>query len=1144
MLHEICLSSRTGSRILLRQWTTGSLAAFGLAVCLGFGGSASGQNVSQARIFGVVTDSTGALVPGAKVVITSQTTGYSRTEMTGADGTYIAPQMPADTYRIQASKAGFQTTVATGVLVQVDQSVRRDFTLQIGSVHSVVQVTGQSTLVNTYTAALAQTISGREMLQLPLNNRDVTSLSMLVAGATDPVQTSFYASSAGFMEGTSPSVNGGRIQDNSYFLDGLTNVYSERFTASIYPNPDAVEEFTMNTGQYSAEFGGRPGGQLSARTKSGTNQLHGSIFEFNRNDCCSTRNYFDTRNLNDGIKRNQYGFAVGGPVYIPKVFNGRNKLFWFSAFQNIPYSVRGAPSFTRAWTAAEKTGDFADRLTGKTKQAPSPACNGTMLTVDTGAIFDPRTANSACGSLGVPFQGNAIPSSLFDPVAVNFMKHTPDAPSPSAQIPYFIPQKTDQYQLTEKIDLNLHNKHALMLRYMRAVNSGSAYNDPNDLLFTSNINSLGAHAGASSIGATETWTPSSNLILMGGYEYARWPWHKVPLPNLFTLQDFGSKLTTSPTCKQFGFNIEGFDLLQTTDICGVRLDTLQQFTGSLKWLKGKHEIGIGADYERWGRPNDLGFPNVFDDGSFDFNGGFTGLPEADFLIGRAASWAVKSPISQEVDGLRPIYSAYIEDDFRAFKGLTLNLGLRWDPGTPSYLSGTLPAESWLYPGRQSQAFVNAPTGILYSGDPGTPGRATWFPRYDQFAPRFGFAWDPTGTGRWAVRGGIGSYYGMIQMGGQDIDPSGLGSPPLGAALVTVVNPPNMVNPWAASPYNGTVGIPLAPPTKNAAVKTPFGGSEIADPFTPNPDTYQWSLTIERTFGSNFLLRAGYVGTRGTHLNEGYTWNLANFIPGASTTANIQQRRPDPNFTSFDVTVGNGDSWYNAFQLTVEKRYSDGLSFLASYTLSKSVDTISDDLGYIGSFGTQDPRGPRFNQGLSDFDRTDVFTFAPIWDLPKLSGADPMVKAILGGWTTSAILSLSSGFPNTAVSNGPGCLCGAGVARADVTGTPLQTTSATSTAVHVGYFNQSAFAPSPLGTFGTAGRNTVRGPGFENLDIMLAKEIPIREEMRLQFRFEAFNATNRVNLAAPDMNVNDPNFGKIFSTYTTPRILQFGLKFMF
>jgi hypothetical protein len=374
----------------------------------------------------------------------SPATGSVRTVSTGPDGTYVI-ELPADTYDIQVTSAGFKTGEAVGVVVEVNKNVRRDFQLEVGSVHSTVQVTGQSTLVNTYTSALAQTIDSRAVVQLPLNNRDITALTMLVAGATDPVTTSFYASSAGFMDGVSPSVNGGKVQDNSYYLDGLNNVYAERFSANIFPNPDAIEEFTENTSTYSAEFGGRPGGQMSARTKSGTNALHGSLFEFVRNPYFNARNFFDTQNKNDGIKRNQYGWAVGGPFYIPHLIDGRNKLFWFNSFQNIPFEQAGVPAFHRAWTAAEKSGDWSDRLTGQTKQVPSPACNGTMLTVDTGALLDPTTANSTCGSLGFPYPGNIIPSSQFDPVAVNFLKRTPNAATPSSLIPYNVPQSTDQY---------------------------------------------------------------------------------------------------------------------------------------------------------------------------------------------------------------------------------------------------------------------------------------------------------------------------------------------------------------------------------------------------------------------------------------------------------------------------------------------------------------------------------------------------------------------------------------------------------------------------------------------------------------------------------------------------------------------------
>lgn len=267
-----------------------------------------GQDVVGSRIFGTVTDPHGGGVPDAVVRITSPDTGFTRVITTAVDGTYVAPQILAGTYEIEVSSPGFRTVKVTSVEVRVNENARQDVRLELGEVATKVEIKAQAAMVNSYTAELAQTINTRQVMELPLNARDVTSLALLVAGATDPVSTSFYASSSGFTA-TAPSVNGSKIQDNSYLLDGVSNLYSQRLSSNLYPNPDAIEEFTMNTAQYSAEFGGRPGGQLSARTKSGTNTLHGSLFEFVRNGEFNARNWADSRGVNDGIKRNQFGWA-------------------------------------------------------------------------------------------------------------------------------------------------------------------------------------------------------------------------------------------------------------------------------------------------------------------------------------------------------------------------------------------------------------------------------------------------------------------------------------------------------------------------------------------------------------------------------------------------------------------------------------------------------------------------------------------------------------------------------------------------------------------------------------------------------------------------------------------------------------------
>jgi hypothetical protein len=1054
----------------------------------------------------------------------------------------VAPQILAGVYDIQVSSSGFKTVVLAGIKVQVNENARRDIQLELGDVATKVLVEGQATLVNSYTAELAQTINTRAVMNLPLNARDVTSLSMLVAGATDPVQTSFYASSSGFAA-TAPSVNGSKIQDNSYMLDGVSNIYSQRMSSNMYPNPDAIEEFTMNTGQYSAEFGGRPGGQLSARTKSGTNSLHGSLFEFVRNGYFNARNWADTRGINDGIKRNQYGWAVGGPVYLPKIFDGRNKLFWFNSFQNIPFRSLGSPSFFQSWTDPEKQGNFSDRLTGRTKQVPSPACDGSMLTVDTGTIFDPRTANSSCGALGTPFPGNVIPSSLFDTVASNIMtKHSPTAAFPGQQIALYTPSKYNEYQVTTKIDFNIAQKHALMFRYIKGENKGSAYFDPTNIFSASGINSYGTDSRSESWAGSETWTATPRLVINTGFVYIKNPWNRIASPNIITPTDLGSKLTSDPECRDWeGNSIAGFGSFSIIDTCGIRQNFNWEYNASAKYIHGRHEIGFGGSYGKWGVDDPL-INGKRKFGSFNFSGGFTGLSAADFLIGRAQTYT-QPDFGPVVSTRRALVNIYVEDNFRVSRRLTLNLGLRWEP---SFAPARIDSDnlSWFIPGAKSQRFANAPVGMLYGGDPGTPGNADFYRRYNQLAPRFGFAFDPGGNGRWSIRGGIGSYFGMIG-GGQSLEVAGGTIPPLAGATYTVVNPPSMVSPFDAPPYNGTEPIPTPPATKNSPVKTPFGGY-MYDPNTKTPDTWQWSLTVEHSLTNSLLVRAGYVGTRGIHLQDGYNTNLATYIPGASTTANTQSRRPDTDFQAFHITGGFGYSRYNALQVTVEQRYSHGLSLLGSYTFSRSIDTNSANIGWAGGFGTQDPRGPKYNKGLSDFDRTSVFSVAPVYDLPQLAGHGTAARLALGGWQISSIVSLRSGHPETPTTSGDVCLCGpwVGTQRVDYTGVPWQVDRSRPQAAAIGYFNQAAFRPAAPGTWGTVGRNIIRGPGLANWDLMLGKQFIIRENVRFQFRSEYFNVTNRVNMGDPVLDVNNTSFGRILSTSTDPRILQFGLKFLF
>jgi hypothetical protein len=766
---------------------------------------------------------------------------------------------------------------------------------------------------------------------------------------------------------------------------------------------------------------------------------------------------------------------------------------------------------------------------------PLPACNGTAQTADTGAIFDPDSANSACGSQGLPFPGNVIPASRFDVVGLNIMKRTPSAAFLGQPVPYTIPQKTDEYQIVQKVDW-LIAKHALMFRYLKGRRKGGTYNDPQNLLVYSDPNAdFGTDARSESAAVTETWVAMPRLVVTAGFNYKRNPWNIAPAPNLISLADLGARVPVDPGCKQWAYFLTGIGTARVWDQCGTRNNWDYNFNASAKWTVDKHEVGFGMIYESWSLSS-----NQLQDGGFEsITGGFSGLTAADLILGKSARYTITDLVHAPASH-RPVASLYVQDNVRVNRRLTLNLGLRWEPALPpTRVDGNF--VSWLFPGLHSQRFPNSPPGVLYAGDPGTPD-GNFFARYNQFAPRFGFAFDPTGSGKWAVRGGFGGYYGIVSALGA----AGTQTPPLPGSTVTVVNPTSLVSPWAAPPYNGTDPLPLPLPTAAIPVPLPIGGSGLVDPHTKAPNIWQRSLTIERSLKNNLLVRLGYVGTRGTHLEDGYNYNLPIYIPGASTPANEQQRRPDPNFTAIPVVDALGNSWYNALQLTVEKRYSQGLSFLLSYTLSRSIDTGSNSVVIPGnSYGTQDPRGSWYNKGLSEFDRTHVLTFAPIWDLPRFSSANPLVRAVLGNWQTSSVLTLRSGYMLTPVSTGDRCVCGSGTSRADVTGLPLQVGAlGRSKYSTIGYFNQAAFTTAALATFGAAGRDIVRGPGLANVDFMIAKLIPLRENVRIQFRSEYFNLFNRVNLGIPGLDTQVPTtFGKIL-TANDPRILQFGLKLIF
>ena len=437
----------------------------------------------------------------------------------------------------------------------------------------------------------------------------------------------------------------------------------ERRVSNIYPNPDAVEEFTLNTAQYSAEMGGNPGAQLSAVTKKGTNQIHGAVFEFVRNGRFNARNPFDTRGQDDGLKRNQYGWAIGGPVYIPGVFDGRNKLFWMNSYQSTPIRKPGSPGFHQSWTALEKSGDFSEHLTGQMGAVPSPGCDGSTIMADTGAIFDPSTANTACGSLGLPYPNNTMPASRVDPVMGSILsKHTPDSPFVGALIPHFIPAAQDQYQWVNRFDAIL-GSHSLMGRFIYGNKFGGAFNDSNDALWNVGINNGGNTTEAKTWAVTDTWTVSPNMLVTGGFGFLRNPFALTPHPFLTSWSAHGSDIQNDPGCQDLNFGVSGRNGIRIWDRCASKDTHSWEINSAVKWIRGKHDIAIGGLYSKHHNANPIE-PPLQSGGGFSFTNTFTGLAAADTVAGLASQYSVGSFGENSLAGsYRILASFYVNDNF-------------------------------------------------------------------------------------------------------------------------------------------------------------------------------------------------------------------------------------------------------------------------------------------------------------------------------------------------------------------------------------------------------------------------------------------------------------------------------------------------
>jgi Carboxypeptidase regulatory-like domain len=1058
------------------------------------------------QVNGVVTDNTGGVVPGATVKAVEVATGLSRDTITGADGRYVFTSLRPTTYDISVELSGFKPSQRKGVLLQANQNLTVSFAVELGTLAETVTVSGESPVVDISSATLSEVVESKRIVELPLNGRDAATLSTLVPGM---VLTTVDRESGKTIPGAlRMSTNGTESRQVSFRLDGTSHSDPYYQQNQPFPFPDALQEFSIQTSNYSAAQGNSAGAVVNAVTRSGTNELHGGAFGYLRDGQFTAKNYFAAEK--DFLKRKQYGGFVGGPIQ-------RNKMFFFTGWQGTKIDNRGTNLVQVAPTTDMRNGNFA------TCGAP---CNR--------PIIDPEN--------GLAFAGNQIPVSRFDPAAVNVLRYMPQVTGDGRlQVPRLIGQNDNQW--VAKIDRQLGDSNQLGARYFfDHFTNDPTYTEGN--LLTYRNPTLQSRVRAQNIVGSWTRTLTNTMLneLRVGYNRMharRFP----PGNNVPSMQELGVRLPIYPSLPSISeINALGyFNIGDNLEASFVRngLELNDRFS----WSTGKHNIQAGGEAQRYTVKIENQFRRA---GHFQFDGSRTGHPIADFLLGYVQLF---DQGTGEYKDYNVWYgSMFVQDDYKVSSRLTLNLGLRYENTPPWHeTEGRIEVftlEDYANNVRSTQ-FPAAPRGETFRGDPGVHYDGTDAKSHN-LGPRVGFAWDLTGDGRTSLRGGGGMFYDQHRDG--ESGNGAVNAAPWSIRL-SVTRP---TGPFS-DPYRGRTDFNLVTDGTIGTQQAPFPRPvliETLDTTYKTPLTYNWNLTFERELMSLLTARAAYVGSRSVNGRRTVQLNPAVFTPGDTRGTDARRLFAADGIGQVNQQRQDRESLYNGMQLALTKRYSRGFTVSSNYTLSRVEGNFGDDVIPYNEFRL-DKKDPLVWGPLTQ-DRTHRFTTSWVVDLPGANG-DGLLKWVIDGWQWSGVMEFESGRPFNVISGSDRSGRGLGSTsdRAKLTGQSLAVPAGSPPTL---WFNPAAFAVADVGTFGDVPKGSLRGPSFHSWNMGLFKNFRYGAGSNVQIRIEAFNIFNQVNFDIPGTTPGDnriavtqPNFGTITRTVPVtgdPRLIQFGLKFMF
>jgi len=1063
-------------------------------------------------IVGTVTDKSGASLPNAMVTVTNVGTNRKTVVKTDRQGTYVATSLQIGNYAVQIQAEGFKEVTRTGIALNVQDRLRVDFTLQVGSVVEQVTVTGAPPLLQTETTALGEVVESKQISDLPLNGRDYTQLAALTTGVVKVTEsgnglTGGAQSSANGNAGGAFSVNGTRGMLNNFLLDGIDNNSNDNGGNVLKTNVDAIAEFKVQTSNYSAEFGRSGGAVINATIKSGTNQFHGTAFEFLRNSALDAKDYFELpTDKKAPFRQNQFGFTFGGPVI-------RDRLFFFTDYQGTRIGSSLVDQ-SKVPTLAEREGDFS------------------ALLPDT-IIYDPATTTVVGGVVTrTPFSGNIIPSNRFDTIAHNLLELYPapnfSDPNTANNFIRNDPGSRNIDQGDARVDYVINPKQQLFARF--SASHASIFQQPSLPGLADGGNGFTGDSFDDTRGLAlgHTWAISSTMVndVRAGFSwdhYANAVPHEglnFPPPELYVPgvpndPSLNGLTLIQPTGGFRRLGTPGFD-----PTLGRNYEI--QYGDTLSMIHGKHALKIGAQFRRSAfNLLQLGSPRgrIRFDGQFTSpDGGSGGFPIADWLLGIPNRANIS--LGGTFHNRQNTYGGFVQDDVKLNSKLTLNLGLRYDYTTP------------IYDAHDQMANLDFATGKLVFAGKNGASRGLVKTDKDDFAPRIGLAYQL--LSHTVLRAGYGRFF-MYQE-------TRTGDPFQLYYNLPFVAEPSFNTDGVTPILTVSGGFPAIDPNNltGASVTT---SAEGADTRLHAPVLDEWNLNIEQEFHGKFLVEVAYVGSKSTHLQSQLDLNQ-DPVPGPG---DIQSRRPYSQFGGFTNILDRGNSSYNALQLKVEKRASHGLTFLSAFTYSKSInDQPEICCAQPVPQNSYDLHGER---GSSDFDQRLRWVTSFDYELP-LGKGQPFLNSsratdlILGGWHVGGIVALHTGFYFTPqVGFDPSNTGSNGMTRADQIcngNLPRGQRSVTN------WINIACYVDPQQYTFGNAGKNSLEGPGAITSDMSLRKLFNITERTNLEFRFELFNALNHPAFAQPDPFEDDGpgSFGVITSTVVPSRQLQFGLKLNF